>query len=77
MLYALRERQRLWQSRPGAWVLASSAVDIGVAAVLSFAGILMAPLPWPFLVAILAAAALFSFVLDLVKLALGAVLKIE
>lgn len=77
MLYALRERRRLWQSRPGAWVLASSAVDIGVAALLSFAGILMAPLPWPFLAAILAAAALFSFVLDLVKLALGAVLKIE
>jgi H+-transporting ATPase len=69
LLYAVRERRRLWRSRPGAWVLASSAVDIGIVSTLAATGILMEPLPWPYLAAVLAGAALFALVLDQVKLA--------
>ena len=67
LLFALRERRRLWSSRPSAWVLASSAADVAIAASLAFSGTLMAPLPWQLLLAVAAVAILFMFVLDRIK----------
>jgi len=66
-MYAVRERRRLWSSRPGNWVLASSVMDIGIAAMLSLTGTLMAPIPWRLLAVLLAAAIAFSLILDQVK----------
>jgi H+-transporting ATPase len=68
LLYVLRERGRLWSSRPGPWVLASSAADIAIVSVLALSGTLMEPLPWGVLATLLAAAAAFALVLDQVKL---------
>ena len=61
LLFALRERRRLWSSRPSAWVLASSAADVAIAVSLAFSGTLMAPLPWQLLLAVAAVAILFAF----------------
>jgi H+-transporting ATPase len=67
VLYALRERRHLWASRPGRWVVGSSAVDIGLVVTLAIAGRLMAPLPATLLAALLGAAIVFAFVLDQLK----------
>ncbi len=67
LLYVVRERGPLWNSKPGAWVLASSAVDIGLAATLALSGILMAPVPWRLVVPILGAALGFALLLDRIK----------
>ena len=77
VLYALRERRHLWASRPGAWVVASTGVDIGIVAALALTGFLIAPLPLQYLLAVSAAAAGFAFVVDQVKLPLLAALGIR
>jgi H+-transporting ATPase len=68
VLFVLRERHRLWASRPSTWVLASSAADILLVSGLALSGTLMAPLSWQLLAGVLAAAAAFALVLDQVKL---------
>jgi H+-transporting ATPase len=69
VLYVVRERGRLWSSRPGEWVAFASAIDIGIVVVLAASGVLMARLPVAILAAVLLAAALFAFILDQIKLA--------
>ncbi|TPG50868.1 HAD family hydrolase [Rhodanobacter glycinis] len=66
-MYVVRERRRLWSSRPSIWILASSVVDIGIASALSLTGTLMAPMPWRLLAVVLAAAMVFALLLDQVK----------
>jgi H+-transporting ATPase len=65
----LRERGRLWSSRPGGWVLASSSADIAIVSALALSGTLMAPLPWQILAALLAAVIAFALLLDRLKIA--------
>jgi H+-transporting ATPase len=66
-IYSIRERRRLWNSRPSLLLAASSAVDIGIAATLAITGIAMAPVPALLVTGTLAAAALYAFALDLIK----------
>jgi len=77
LLYVVRERHHLWSSRPGNWVLASSALDIAIVSTLAISGILMEPLPWRVLAAVFAAAAGFALILDQVKLPVKAAFKVE
>ena len=65
--YNNRERRHLWSSRPSNWVLASSAVDILIAATLSVAGIAMHSLAIQWVLVTLIAAAAFAVALDFVK----------
>jgi H+-transporting ATPase len=67
LLYVLRERGRMWRSRPSAWVFMSSAVDIGIVAALALSGTLMAPLPWRLMLVVAAATIGFALILDQVK----------
>jgi H+-transporting ATPase len=76
MIYAIRERRHLWNSRPSLWVFVSSVADIAIASTLAIAGIAMAPLPALIIVGSLVAAAAFAFVLDLVKVPVFARLQI-
>ncbi|MHB1142362.1 MAG: plasma-membrane proton-efflux P-type ATPase [Sulfuricaulis sp.] len=76
LLYVLRERRRLWSSQPGHWVLASSAVDIAIVSTLALSGILMEPLPWRVLAAVIGAAAGFALILDQVKLPVQSAFKV-
>jgi H+-transporting ATPase len=76
-LFVLRERRHLWSSRPGAWVLASSAVDVAFVCALAFPGILMEPLPGHVLAAVFVAAAVFALLLDQVKLRVQSMFKLQ
>lgn len=76
LLYVLRERGHMWGSKPGIWVLASSAIDIAFASVLALAGILMEPLSWRLIAASFAAAIGFALILDQIKLPIVSRFKI-
>jgi H+-transporting ATPase len=65
--YTNRERQRLGSSRPSRWLIGSSVVDLLIASTLATGGIAMAPLPIFVVGGILAAAAVFAFIADFVK----------
>jgi H+-transporting ATPase len=67
LLYVLRERGRLWRSRPSLWVVAASLADLGVIGALAASGILMAPLPGRVLLGVFAAAGAFALLLDQLK----------
>jgi H+-transporting ATPase len=65
--YNNRERRHLWSSRPGNWVLASSGLDILIAATLAVTGIAMSPLPILVVIGALAGAGAFAVIIDFVK----------
>ena len=67
VFYVVRERKRLWSSRPSAIVLASSVFDLALIGTLAVQGILMAPLPPSIVAGIAAAAVALALVMDQVK----------
>jgi len=77
VLYVLRERRHMWDSKPSNWVLASSAADIAIISTLALSGILMEPLPWRVVAAIFIAAAGFALILDQIKLPVTSAFKVE
>ncbi len=66
-IYAVRERRRIWSSRPSLWVVASSVCDLLIVVTLATRGIAMTALPLPVIAWTIAAAAAFGFILDMVK----------
>jgi H+-transporting ATPase len=67
-VYLVRERGRLWHSRPSRWLILSSAADVIVVSLMAMGGILMAPLPWPLIVALLALVLVFLLLIDGLKI---------
>jgi H+-transporting ATPase len=67
-LYAIRERRHFWGTRPSLMLALSSIADVMVASTLAVNGIAMTRLPASLIGAAAAAAVVFSFVLDLVKI---------
>jgi H+-transporting ATPase len=67
MLYSIRERRRLWSSRPSLLVVVSTICDILIVSTLVTRGIAMSPLPISIVGGTLMAAAAFTFVLDFAK----------
>jgi H+-transporting ATPase len=67
VFYVARERQHLWSSRPGKWLVVSSAVDLALISFLAINGFLMRPLAVAIVAALFAAAIIFSFLLDAAK----------
>ena len=72
--YVVRERRRIWSSKPSAIVLASSLADLAIVPSLAFGGILMAPLPLTIILSVFAAA-VFAFLLDQVKVSIFRLLR--
>jgi H+-transporting ATPase len=70
LFYVARERQHLWSSRPGKWLVISSAVDLTLISFLAVNGVLMKPLAIAIVAGLFAAAIIFSFLLDSVKVLL-------
>ena len=66
-VYVIRERRRLWASWPSSWMIASTVLDLSIAATIALAGGLARPLPPVLVLALLGAAAGFALVLDLLK----------
>ncbi len=67
VFYVARERQHIWSSRPGRWLIVSSIADLGLISVLAISGFLMTAIPVGILVGVFVAAIIFAFVLDAVK----------
>jgi H+-transporting ATPase len=65
--YTNRARQHLWSTAPSRWLVLSSAVDLLIACTLANRGVAMAPLPLVVIGATLAAAVVFAFVVDFIK----------
>jgi H+-transporting ATPase len=66
-LYSIRERRRLWSSRPSHWVVVSTVCDILIISTLVSRGIAMSPLSIFVVGGTLLAAAIFAFVVDFAK----------
>ena len=69
-VYLVRERQHFWKSRPGKWLVLSSAADIVVVSILASRGILMHAIPPQILFTVLIACACYLAAVDFVKTAL-------
>lgn len=76
VMYVVREREHLWRSRASAWLIASSVADVTIIASLAIAGIVMTALPALVVLAVLAGAVAFAFILDMVKVSLFRRLRI-
>jgi H+-transporting ATPase len=70
VFYVARERQHLWSSRPGKWLIISSATDLTLISLLAVNGVLMKPLAIAAVASLFAAAIIFSLLLDSVKVVL-------
>ena len=75
-LYSIRERKRLWSSCPSLWVVVSTVCDILIISALATRGIAMSPLSILAVGGTLAAAAVFAFIADFVKVPVFHRLKI-
>jgi H+-transporting ATPase len=67
VFYAVRERRRLWSSRPSTIVILASVADVLIIPTLAVNGLLMAPLPIAVIVGVGIAAIVLAFTLDWVK----------
>lgn len=75
--YVVRERRRIWSSRPSTIVILCSLVDILIVPALAFSGTLMAPLPLSVILTLFATAIVFAFVVDQVKVGVFRILNMH
>ena len=75
VFYVVRERRRLWSSRPSLVVVLCSIADLLIIPTLAVNGILMLPLPLAVVAGVFAACVALAFVLDQVKVAIFARLR--
>jgi H+-transporting ATPase len=75
-MYTNRARQRLWSTRPSAWLVVSSVADLLIASTMANRGIAMAPLPLLLVGAALAGAVAFAFLVDFAKVPVFSRLKL-
>ncbi|HSQ56513.1 MAG TPA: plasma-membrane proton-efflux P-type ATPase [Gemmata sp.] len=68
-VYLIRERRHIWASRPGRWLLASSAAGAIVVSILATTGFLVTPLPAWTLAVLFGLVVCYLLVLDEVKVA--------
>ena len=76
-VFVLRERGRLWDSRPAPIMLLGSAADVAVVGFLAASGVLMSPLPLPVIAMLLLVTCVFALTMDSVKLATFARFRID
>ena len=67
LYYVVRERRRIWSSRPSTIVVVCSVADLLIVPTLALTGTLMAPLSFRIVVGVFVLAIVFAFVLDAVK----------
>jgi H+-transporting ATPase len=66
-IYVLRTDGRMWRFAPGRWMALASTADVAAVCALASLGWLMAPLPLPFVLLLLAASIGFAMALDAFK----------
>jgi H+-transporting ATPase len=67
ILYCVRERRHLLRSLPSTWMIVASVADIVIISLLALRGIEMRAISVVVAATVFAAAALFGFLLDLIK----------
>jgi H+-transporting ATPase len=67
VFYVVRERKRLWSSRPSLLVVLSSIADASIVGTLALGGIMMAPLAPSVVAGILVSAIVLALVMDQIK----------
>lgn len=67
VFYVSRERQNLWSSMPGRWLIVSSVVDLSIIVVLASNGMLMTELPLAIIGSVFGLAIALALALDFVK----------
>ena len=77
LFYVVRDRRRLWSSRPSRWIVLSSIADVAIITLLATRGFLMTPIPAALVAAVFGAAVVLAFVLDGVKLVVGRSLQMQ
>ena len=75
--YVVRDRRRLWSSRPSGWIVASSAADVLIISLLATQGFLMSAISLTLVAAVFAASVVLVFVLDTLKYAVSSRLKMQ
>jgi H+-transporting ATPase len=75
IFYVVRERKRLWSSRPSLIVILCSIADLLIVPTMAVDGLLMDPLPISIVAEIFLACIALAFVLDQVKVAIFARLR--
>ncbi|HVC31761.1 MAG TPA: HAD-IC family P-type ATPase [Steroidobacteraceae bacterium] len=75
--YVVRERRRIWSSRPSGWILLSSVADVLIITVLATQGFLMAAVPARLVGLVLGAAVALAFVLDAMKTVMSRSLQMQ
>jgi H+-transporting ATPase len=76
-IYVLRERGRLWSSRPAPIMVLATVGDVVLMAGLAAAGVLMAPLPLSIIAMLLVTTMVFTLAMDSIKLTVFARLRID
>ena len=76
-VYVLRERGRLWRSRPAPIMILASVCDVAVMAGFAAFGILMTPLPLWIIGMLVGTTLVFTLVMDSIKLAVFARVRID
>jgi H+-transporting ATPase len=76
-VYVLRERGRLWRSRPAPVMILASTCDIALMGGLAAGGVLMSPLPLWIVGVLLATTLVFTLAMDSIKLVVLARLRID
>lgn len=66
-VYLVRQRQHFWMSRPGKWLVLSSAADIVAVSILASRGILMTAIPAQVLFGVLIACGCYLAAVDCLK----------
>lgn len=77
LVYVLRERGHLWNSRPSLLMVAFSLADIAVVSILAIFGLLMRSLPVGVVLVLFTATILFALLLDQVKVVLFRYLPVD
>jgi len=67
VFYMAREREHIWSSLPGPWLVASSVMDVAIIGILASKGWLMTAVSVEVVSGLLVAAVLLAFVMDSVK----------
>ena len=75
IFYVVRERKRLWSSRPSLVVILCSIADLLIVPTMAVGGLLMDPLPIRIVAGIFLACIALAFVLDQIKVAIFARLR--
>jgi H+-transporting ATPase len=76
-VYVLRERRRLWHSRPAPIMIAASICDVALMGGLAIGGLLMSPLPAWLVGFLIVTTLVFTLAMDTIKLGVFAHLQID